>query len=1413
MFQKICYLILLICLSGCIPKGFIILDEAEEASDGPQLTITVSPDPALPEEMITVAVVSDRLLVDAPTVLIVQHYEKRGTDITNTLETMDQLTWQGTYTIKSGYDGTALVKVFNALDEEGNKSYGTTSFEVAEAEAVAEVGAAEEIPSEEMTIEYENVQWHDIRGEYGVSRAPMLTNQEISNNISCIAEDEERLWFGTNYGIGQYDKLTQDWKGFLNKKGGISNSIHCMAMDDDFVWFGSQGDGLFRYQNSTDKWLAFPADNKCHDPNINDILIVNDLVWVATNRGLAKYDKLSLQWTAYTFQTTYDQLISEKITKLAWLYPYFWIGTDKGLMSYDSLSDVWQDRTAICSKNITSLFMDKNYLWIGTPDSGVIQYNTTANATRTYTVSNGLYSNGVLSLAVDTSHVFVGHSGGISEFDKSNNTWMSFTQTKIGDIFRPLDSVQAVYLENDGNPWIGMNSGLIDISQSELMEAIEPTIIELIPAMNTILSTGFPEITAKYEDNIGGSGIDSLAVWLVIDGEQVYGTATTQEFYYKPMTPLTEGEHSLEIQVTDKCGNIATRKNTFNIALPKLSYKLLVSQAFVKSGQEISVTIDASEELIGTPTALLSFASVTTSLFENTTDGTSVSAPDLIENGTETGTWTSFGSWETKNRKQWRGTVKLPINVLGTGIVTIEGLEDIHGQKPKDFPVARVMAINKENAGIIAPRIISMATATIAGTTTNILTGTATPGSFVNLMVDGKVVRTVMADAAGNFAFKNISNVMLKTGTATTIIISSTDRAKITSNVSETMITPDLNMLIDFPKMASNTVNVRGVARQTIGTISGYVAYGSMSVPLSMAIVNGADATGGMGWMGNASILAKIDGVGTITIIATDSSGQQATFTSMLRIDTIPPGTPTITIERMPTSGWIIHGTATKTMMVELWTDKGLAGTITPSLSSTFTVKANPKMILSGTTTLWAVNVDKAGNRALSENVIIYPPLRIFAKLPQLVNTLFDVGGVASQAIGTISGELMYDNGSVSLNMAIVNITSNNDWVGSASIPVGVEGVGTVSIVAVDTYGQRAEVISTLSIDTIPPETPIIAATNTATNGWVIYGTATDAVIVELYVNENPYGTTTPSAEGTFGFSLRSSNATITVFVISMDQAGNQAKSEPLYIYPSPLQLAAPSVPTTTGISIRSENGGTIIISGKFGQTTLKISPDALFENSQVTLTNILKSTGKLAVANFNIRQEKNITPVPDSYRSLVCTNQANGKPVSSTKQAMQLCIPYGDDNHDGIVDETTIRVETLKIFKLNEVSNRWDMITDSYPVNTKYEVRANIYEFGVYAIMSYEPVYSLDDVKVYPNPFYPNMNQKCKFSPLPSGRLTISIYNSAGEQVRVLRQHSNEAMEWDGNNDHDDAVASGIYFYLIKNADGKRTGKIGLIR
>ncbi|MFH1859534.1 MAG: T9SS type A sorting domain-containing protein [bacterium] len=1232
MMRKEWLLVLLICLAGCIPKGFIITEETEDVSECPQLIITSSLDPVPAKEITTITIVSDKPLVNSPTVIITQHYEKRGTDITQNMETIDQFTWQGTYTAKPGYEGNAMIEVLNALDEDGNKGYGTTSFEV-----ILQEEEAKEIETDQ-EVEYEEIQWHDIRGEYGeagAARAPMLV-QGISNNIACIAGDDRRVWFGTNYGIGQYDRLTQGWVGFLNKGSGMGNSIRCLFMDDDIIWFGSQGDGLFRYQESTHKWIAFPEDNKCPDPNINDIVIVNNIVWVATDKGLAKYDTLLKQWIFYTLQTTYNQLNSEKITKLTWLYPNLWVGTDKGLMSYDPVSDVWQDQTGICSGNINCLFMDKNDLWIGTPDKGIIQYNTTNNGTKTYTVSNGLCSNSILSLAADTNHVFVGHSGGISKLNKSNDTWMSFTHTMAGDAIRPLDDVQAVYLENDGNPWIGMNTGLIDIAQSQLIEVVQPTIIELNPTPNTVLSTAFPEITAKYEDNISGSGIDPIANLLWIDGVQVYGTVTAQEIHYKPTAPLAEGEHSFEIRVADNCGNIATRKNTFSVTLPKLSYKLLVSQLYVKPGQEVSVTIEASEKLQGTPTASLSFAN-SRMLFIASTSISVAGAPSLkMENGTLTGTSTTFGSWTTIDRKKWQGTTMVPINAVGIGTVTIANLKDIHNREPKaeDSPVARIKAaINDESGGIIAPQIISIATSTIASVTTNIITGTATRGSFVNLIVDGKIIRTVRADESGIFIFKNI-----RTGTSTTATIktSATDITRIASDVSEIAATP--NLLIDFPGLVNTTLKVRGVTSQSIGTISGNLVYGTGSVvPLNITAV--IDKIGDSGWVGTARIPSGVKGSGTLTIFATTDTDNKTIFTGTLRIDTIPPGTPTIEATKTFTSGWIIYGTATEADLVELWSKQVLYGTTTLRDSGRFVFKADPRMIPSGTTTLRAVGVDKAGNRTSSKPLVISPQ-----------------GNTISQTI---------------------------------------------------TATQKAPV--------------------------------------------------------------------------------------------SPATIA----------DIRSNDGGTITISGKRGQTTLKIPPDALAEDSRITIIRIEKTAGKLAIANFNAKCEKNMTPLQDSHISLVCTCQANGKPVLSATQAMKLCIPYNDDNHDGIIDETNIRVETLRVFKLNEASNRWDMITDSYPVNARCEVWANINEFGVYAVMSYEQTCSLSDVRVYPNPFYPDMDKKCTFSPSPSGRFTISIHNSAGEQVRILRQCN----EWNGNNDHEDPVASGVYFYIIKNAEGKTTGKIGLIR
>jgi flagellar hook assembly protein FlgD len=75
-----------------------------------------------------------------------------------------------------------------------------------------------------------------------------------------------------------------------------------------------------------------------------------------------------------------------------------------------------------------------------------------------------------------------------------------------------------------------------------------------------------------------------------------------------------------------------------------------------------------------------------------------------------------------------------------------------------------------------------------------------------------------------------------------------------------------------------------------------------------------------------------------------------------------------------------------------------------------------------------------------------------------------------------------------------------------------------------------------------------------------------------------------------------------------------------------------------------------------------------------------------------------------------------------------------------------------------------------------------------------------------YPNPFKPDVDKYLKFRP-PG--YSISIYSINGELVKKL-QH--DESEWDGMNDYNQPVVSGIYFYIAEGNGITRKGKIAVI-
>jgi hypothetical protein len=77
-----------------------------------------------------------------------------------------------------------------------------------------------------------------------------------------------------------------------------------------------------------------------------------------------------------------------------------------------------------------------------------------------------------------------------------------------------------------------------------------------------------------------------------------------------------------------------------------------------------------------------------------------------------------------------------------------------------------------------------------------------------------------------------------------------------------------------------------------------------------------------------------------------------------------------------------------------------------------------------------------------------------------------------------------------------------------------------------------------------------------------------------------------------------------------------------------------------------------------------------------------------------------------------------------------------------------------------------------------------------------------------FPNPFNPQT--RIKFSSAQAGKVTIRIFNVGGQLVRTLSTKAEAGaneVRWNGRRDDGASLASGVYFYKIKFADGTESG------
>lgn len=265
----------------------------------------------------------------------------------------------------------------------------------------------------------------------------------------------------SNYGIQTYDGNV--FKTVVDTSTGLktSNKI-CVYNNKGIFTFGDKTT-IGYYENGS--WTYY--EQFLNDYVKNLVPVSHDIFWLATNRGLLKYQKGDV----IVYNTENSPLPNNYLYALAMdskgvIWGSFgYINGEAGIFAFDGVTwRIWtKAQVPFLEYNATCFVFDsQDNLWCNSLNQsnmmnckGLIRYD--GNNWTLYDQSNSLLpSNTIYNIYADTNDtIWTACAGGAAKFDRKN-TWKAYTVDNSGLAF---SSVQAVVRIPNGNVYFGHNYG------------------------------------------------------------------------------------------------------------------------------------------------------------------------------------------------------------------------------------------------------------------------------------------------------------------------------------------------------------------------------------------------------------------------------------------------------------------------------------------------------------------------------------------------------------------------------------------------------------------------------------------------------------------------------------------------------------------------------------------------------------------------------------------------------------------------------------------------------------------------------------------------------------------------------------------------------------------------------------------
>ena len=394
---------------------------------------------------------------------------------------------------------------------------------------------------------------------------PGNQNSLLSDHVNITFEDRSGdIWFGTNDGVCRFRPSVSEWRNYPMPNLGVVLALAQDVRGD--VWVGGYGFPLYKIDPKTGKTTVFDERGFNHTYSL---IADGRYIWIGgIDSTLARYDVLNGDLTMYPVNNVGDirKACDGKLM----------LATSGGLCVLDPESGSLRVINSFDSKTLSfpvrCLANHGDVVWLATDGDGLIRYDRSTGAVRSYSKDSGLSSDSINGVVVDREgNVWFATFETLYKLDSVSETPIEmngFIGVKRGS-FNP----NAVCQLSDGRLAFGTADGVVMFDPAELSMVDPGQIAPVISGFN-LLDDSKPSvqanvnmldrITLKADQNsfsIAFSALDFTSVYRTGFSSQLIGfdktprlsdTAGKIDYYNIP-----SGKYDYTLKVIDKySGNI-----------------------------------------------------------------------------------------------------------------------------------------------------------------------------------------------------------------------------------------------------------------------------------------------------------------------------------------------------------------------------------------------------------------------------------------------------------------------------------------------------------------------------------------------------------------------------------------------------------------------------------------------------------------------------------------------------------------------------------------------------------------------------------------------------------------------------------------------------------------------------------------